>query len=197
MSWTDLGQIIPEIEYIDIQVSNYNVNIDDDVTITVTVTDQNDEPIGNKTYTLKHNDTELTTITTNANGIGTTTYNCDEWGIHNFSVKNNKIQINVTGWKQVVNQASGKIQVYTDGETVQFSFQGSQAINANGATNLGTIPSQYAPRNDKTSPTHYQVHNINMVLDGTGAIIVHNATSTTSMIIRVLFTYALKSKIIS
>ncbi|MBP3226404.1 MAG: hypothetical protein J6M08_05725 [Methanobrevibacter sp.] len=113
-----------------------------------------------------------------------------------YSTKTHNASINVTGWKRVVNQANQQIQVYTDGETCQFSFQCSQTINANGTTNLGTIPSQYAPQFDMTSPVHYTLHSVNMTLGGGGAITVHNATSTTNVTMRVVFTYALKSKII-
>ena len=182
---------------IKIEPSKNNPDIDEEITVTITVTDQNDDPISNWNVPLAINGTLVaTTLTTDNNGQVTYNHTCSDWGICRFSVKSFISFINVTGWKRVVNQADGKIQVYTDGETAQFTFQGSQTINANNTTNLGTIPSQYAPQNDTTSPIHYQAHNIHMVLGGTGAITVHNATSTTSVTMRVLFTYALKSKII-
>ena len=111
-----------------------------------------------------------------------------------YSAKNHKCQINVQGWKKVIDQASSKIQVYTDGEVCQFSFQGSETINAKGTTNLGTINSNYAPNYPITTPIHYQAHDINLTLQDNGVIMVHNGGTATNITMRVLCTYALKSR---
>ena len=101
MAWQDLGQVVPDIEYIDIQASNYNPNIDDTITITVTATNQSGDPIGNQAYALKKNGETLTTLTTDNNGVATYTYTCDNWGLYKFSIKSFSTSINVTGWRVV------------------------------------------------------------------------------------------------
>ena len=94
----------------------------------------------------------------------------------------------------MIDQASSKIKVYTDGEVCQFSFQGSETINAKGTTNLGTINSNYAPNYPITTPIHYQAHDINLTLQDNGGIMVHNGGTATNITIRALCTYALKSR---
>ena len=78
---------------------------------------------------------------------------------------------------------------------VQFSFQGAETLNANGTTGLGSISSTYAPKEILTVPVHRDLHNILLLLETDGAITVHNASNTTSVNMRVLVTYALKSKL--
>lgn len=180
-----------------IYASNYNVNIDSTVNIIVKVTNRatGNPVVGVTVPVLKNNET-WQSGTTGVNGTFSLTYTADTWGLVMFSTKTHNLSINVTGWKRVVNQADGRIQVYCDGETCQFTFQGSQTINANGNTTLGTIPSQYAPQNDTSGQIHYQLHDTHIVLTGEGQIIVNNNSTTTNILMRVLFTYALKSKII-
>ncbi|MBR3213309.1 MAG: hypothetical protein IKF79_02220 [Methanosphaera sp.] len=113
-----------------------------------------------------------------------------------YSTKTHNTSINVTGWKRVVNQDDGKIQVYCNGETCQFSCQGTQTIRANGTTTLGTIPSQYSPQYIVTIPVHFQANNILCRITETGVVEVHNNSSATNILMRVLVTYSLKSKII-
>lgn len=191
-----------------IVASDYNPNIDSTITVTVTVKDVYDDPVENESVQVTCNigkftklngstisDTQSVTGNTDSNGQFILTYTCSEWGIVNFSAKNHKCQINVQGWKKVIDQTSSKIQVYTDGEVCQFSFQGPETINANGNTNLGTINSDYAPDKTIIMQVHHTAHAISLSLGTNGALIVHNGSSTTSLNFYAECTYALKSRI--
>ena len=81
--------------------SDYNPNIDSTITITCTCKNVLGNPISNKTLELYQNDTSKGTATTNANGIATWTITCSDWGIQDFRVKNQSIQVNVTGLKAI------------------------------------------------------------------------------------------------
>lgn len=195
-------------EITNIECSDYNPSIDADITVTITLTDVYGDAISGESVTVTVSEGNFTQLngsnitnassvtgTTNSSGQFTLTYACSEWGLITFSAKNHKCQINVQGWKKVVDQSSSKIQVYTDGETCQFSFQGSQSINANGNTTLGTINSDYAPNRAVTMQVHYTAHNISLSLGTDGALIVHNGSSITSLNFYAECTYPLKSRI--
>ena len=96
----------------------------------------------------------------------------------------------------MVNQADGRIQVYCDSETCQFSCQGNISIRANASTNFAPIPSQYAPQTNISTLIHGNAFNIQMVIGNDGSITVYNNSSQTNPIFRVTVTYALKSKIV-
>lgn len=131
--WEDLGQVVPDMEYIDIQASNYNPNIDDTITITVTVTDQDDNPITNKSYALKENGETLTTLTTNNSGVATYTYTCDDIGIRRFSIKSYTTYVNVVESRLIIQS------IYVE----------LSSIAANGTTSTTTTvracPNGYSP----------------------------------------------------
>ena len=191
-----------------IEASDYNPTIDGNITVTITVTDVYGDAISDESVTVTASEGTFTQLngsditsassvtgTTNSSGQFTLTYTCSEWGLITFSAKNHKCQINVQGWKKVIDQASSKIQVYTNGEVCQFSFQGSVTINANGSTTLGTINSNYAPNKAVTMQVHYTAHTISLSLGTDGVLTVHNGSSTTSLNFYAECTYALKSRI--
>ena len=191
-----------------IEASDYNPTIDGNITVTITVNDVYGDAVSGESVLVtasagnftKYNGSTITgassyTGTTNSSGQFTLTYTCSEWGLITFSAKNHKCQINVQGWKKVIDQASSKIQVYTDGEVCQFSLQGSLSINANGNTNVGTINRDYAPNKAVTMQAHYTAHTISLSLGTDGALIVHNGSSTTRLNFYAECTYALKSRI--
>lgn len=180
-----------------ITASSYNVDIDTDVTITVKVTNRaTGQPVvGVNVPVLKDNQT-WQSGTTSVNGTFSLTYTADTWGLVMFSTKTHNTSINVTGWKRVVNQADGRIQVYCDGETCQFSCQGNMSILANASTEFAPIPSQYAPQTNLSTLIHGTTFNAQMVIGTDGSITVYNNSNQTNRIFRVTVTYALKSKIV-
>ena len=192
---THVKTSITDLYNYSISCSNYNPTIDTDISVTVKVTNQAGNPVVGHTVSILKNNSSWKSGTTGSNGEFTTTYTCSEWGLTTFSAKNHKCQINVQGWKKVIDQASSKIQVYTNGEVCQFSFQGSETINANGTTTLGKINSDYAPNKAVTMQVHYTAHTISLSLGTDGGLIVHNGSSTTSLNFYAECTYALKSRI--
>ena len=75
--------------------NDYNPFLNDTITITCMVTNLSETPVNNKTITLYQDSTSLGTKTTNNNGVATWTVNCLNGGLHNFSVENISIQVNV------------------------------------------------------------------------------------------------------
>ena len=133
MAWQDLGQVVPDIEYIDIQASDYNPNVDDTITITITATNQSGSPIANQTYTLKENGETLTTLTTNSNGMATYTYICSNWGMCRFSVKTFSTFIKVSENRFIFQQ-----------KNISLSSTASQGASSGTAT-VTACPTGYTP----------------------------------------------------
>lgn len=109
-----------------IVASDYNPNIDSTITVTVTVKDVYDDPVENESVQVTCNigkftklngstisDTQSVTGNTDSNGQFTLTYSCSEWGLATFSANNTNNQINVTGWRTVVNDSNYLIK-YND-----------------------------------------------------------------------------------
>ena len=78
---------IKQLFYVEVTSNNYNPDRDTTITITATAKDFNDNPIPNKSLTIKKNGTVLYTGTTNSNGQISTTTTCGTGGVYNFSVK--------------------------------------------------------------------------------------------------------------
>ena len=80
--------------------STYNPTIDTAFTITCKVTDIFGNNVSGKAVTLYHNGSSVSTQNTNSNGVATWNITPTTWGMHDFRVQNQSIQVNVDGWKQ-------------------------------------------------------------------------------------------------
>lgn len=89
--------------------NKYNPKIDQDIILTCEVNDVYGDPIGEEEVELLKNGTSFATGETNNSGIATFIVNCNEWGIVNYSVGNVNCQVNVDGWRTLVNGGTYKI----------------------------------------------------------------------------------------
>ena len=102
-------------EITNIECSDYNPSIDGNITVTITVTDVYGDAISGESVTVtvsegtftQLNGSDITsassvTGTTNSSGQFTLTYNCTSWGLITFVANTEKLQIKVTGWKQII-----------------------------------------------------------------------------------------------
>ena len=124
--------------------NNYNPNIDSAITLTVKVTDIFGNPVNNKTVQLYHDGSSMGSsyqLTTNTNGIATATYTVTHFGIHDFSVANQHIQLEVGGWKQYKgsNWGDGYYCVMYNKTTVRFTF--AQETTFSSTTSWADFPS--------------------------------------------------------
>ena len=88
-----------EIYNYNLTSSNYNPNINSSITITVTVTDGNGDAVSGESVTLYMNGSAQTTQTTNSSGVATWSITVTKFGLQDFRVENQSIQVKVGGWK--------------------------------------------------------------------------------------------------
>lgn len=98
------------------------------------------------------------------------------------------------GFTLVHSGASDKIRVYSNGLLVYFTMQGTFTMSANTDTNIGTIPSQYAPNVTITVATHPRSNN-NLAIQDNGNLSCYNFTSNTSQTLRVGVVYPLRARL--
>ena len=175
--------------------TNYNPIIDSSITISCNVTDLFGNAINGKTLTLYQNGTSKGTATTNSNGTATWTVTMSDWGVQHFRVENKSIDVRVTGWKQVESKLSGVVTVHRNEDTVQLALEGSVTLTANDTKTIATISSTYAPMNYISTVFHYTSNQVTCFINPNGDIQVRNSTNSTSLIARVIITYALVEKI--
>ena len=94
---------IEDSVFVELTSSIYNATIDTAFTITAKVTDLLGDAVSGKSITLYHNGTSVSSQTTNSNGVATWTITPTTWGLHDFRVQNQSIQVNVDGWRVVHN----------------------------------------------------------------------------------------------
>lgn len=137
-----------EIWNYDLTCSDYNPTVNSTVTVTCKVTDFYGEAVTGESVTLYCNGTSVSTSITNNDGVATWTVTCDEWGIQHFSVKNQSIDIRVTGYIQTsVN--NGMYIIYEYEERVGLRIHIDNPINFTTGIkviNDWAIPHRLAPR---------------------------------------------------
>ena len=159
--------IISDMYQTKIEASNYNANIDStNNVITVTLLDFNNQPVTNKSVTLscdkgyftKKGSTSISgtttksvTVNTDSNGKITATWTASEWGLCTFSANNNKVQINVKGWKVVqgADNLNSYFHIRVNGEglaELNIHYNQSAALGRTG--HWWNIDSPYRPRQD-------------------------------------------------
>ena len=137
-----------EIWNYDLTCSDYNPTVNSTVTVTCKVTDFYGEAVTGESVTLYCNGTSVSTSITNNDGVATWTVTCDEWGIQHFSVKNQSIDIRVTGYIQTsVN--SGMYTIYEYEDRVGLRIHIDNPINFTTGIkviNDWAVPHRLAPR---------------------------------------------------
>ena len=141
---------ISDLYNYDISLSSYNVVASSEtpatVTATVKVTNAAGAAVSNMPVTLSINGDNYNG-TTNSSGKFSMNYSTSETGLHTFSVKNQKIQLNVTGWET--------INVDIDGSTLKVNrslklarLYGTKSVKFDNIRSLplGNIPSEFCPR---------------------------------------------------
>lgn len=145
---SDLETVNAQILTYDLYSSNYNPNINSNVTISCRVKTITGEDVEGATLTLYKNGSSVGSATTSELGVATWTVNCSEWGIQHFSVKNQSIDIRVTGYIQTsVN--NGMYIIYEYEDRVGLRIHIDTAINFTNAIrtiNDWAIPHRLAPR---------------------------------------------------
>ena len=101
---------------------------------------------------------------------------------------------NIIGFTLVHSGANNQIKVYSNGLFVYLTMQDSFTVNANADTNIGAIPSQYAPNVPITVSTHPNGNN-NLVIKPDGTLVFHNFTNAKSGIFRVGVVYPLRASL--
>ena len=139
--------------------NKYNPNIDEEITIRTMVYNQISQPVQNASVSLYKNGTLVSTQQTNQNGEATWSDLCDEWGLQTYTVtdgtgmlvynQSRDIQVNVTGFRQIKNYASGFYVLSVDNSKKVAKLQ-ANIDNVTLSTGVsyaqnGWIPSEYRP----------------------------------------------------
>lgn len=132
--------------------SNYNPNIDNNITITCTCKNVLGNPIANKTLELFQNGTSKGTATTNSNGVANWTVTCNEWGLQNFIIENQTINVEVTGFKKIIENTTYTLRVDESQRLCQIEAHRTNVTISNGHSFNGysdfVIPSKYYPKSN-------------------------------------------------
>lgn len=144
-----------------IEASDYNPTIDDYITVTITVNDVYGDSVEGENVTVtategtfaQLNGSDITsassvTGTTNSSGQFTLTYSCTEWGLIDISANNVFKQINVTGFKRILYNATYALWVDESTRTAQIRSNRSNVDIAAGESFVYsdfTIPAAYRP----------------------------------------------------
>ena len=170
----------------------FNPNIDDVLVFTVTVKDRNGSAVSgatvpcnvNKGYFTKYNNTSISgtstktyTGTTNSNGQFTLTYKASEWDLCTFSANTTKTQINVTGWKNILNDENYTLK--TNGYMVHVNYHipnfplnaGLEYTNTQRFSSVSEYMPEYEERSDATQ-------GLSTALGADGTIRIANTNSS-------------------
>ena len=144
-----------------IEASDYNPSIDGNITVTITVTDVYEDPIEGENVTVtasggtftELNGSSITaaatvTGTTNSSGQFTLTYNCTSWGLITFVANTEKLQIKVTGWKQIIVNTYCTLYVNGGERICEFKYyQTNVSFPSTSDKTIATniIPTEYRP----------------------------------------------------
>lgn len=145
---TDLEEADENIFNYNLMSDYYNVNIDGNILISCIVTDVNGERVEGKTLTLYHNSNTVGTATTTELGVATWSVTCDTWGLQDFRVANQSIQVMVTGFKRVLYNTTYALWVDESQHLAQLRCSRTNITITNGESfryDDFVIPSKYRP----------------------------------------------------
>jgi len=128
-----------------IYASAYNAKMDSSVTITVKVTNRaTGNPVVGLQVPVLKNQSAWKTLTTNANGMSTTSYTCNSWGATTFSVNTSQIQIKVDQWKKVQLLTTG-VNLFTNGKQGKLVINIPSYTTTSARHKLCDLPAAYKP----------------------------------------------------
>lgn len=175
---------IEDTAVVELTASTYNAKIDTDFTITAKVTDILGDAVSGKSVTLYHDETIVSSQTTNSNGEATWTITPSTWGTHDFKVLDVHCQVRVGGWKQINTYLSDRVVLSSDGRNGYITVDGTFVWDTSaGVHDLATIDNNYLPKGNATtnfdpaSRTYMPVY-----LYSNGAIKVNKAQTSSSSV---------------
>ena len=140
---TALEEVDDGVFFYQVYASDYNPSIDSSVTVYCKCTDIAGSAVSGKSLTLYQNGTSVSSSITNENGIASWTVTCDEWGLQDFRVANQSIQVHVTGWREIT-IGTGRLWVNDETKTAVYYFTRTGAITTE-ISYANVIPSSYRP----------------------------------------------------
>jgi len=161
--------------------NKYEATIDttDDITITCKVTDVFGNNINNKAVTLYHDGTSVSTQNTNSSGVATWNITLSTWGLHDFNVSNQHIQVNVDGWRTLNGSLeTGTWALQRNKNNAKLILIGWSAGASNDYTTFGngTYASVVRPRSIVRATTDKDT--IDFWVNSSGTILYRNTGST-------------------
>ena len=114
---TALEEVDDGVFFYQVYASDYNPSIDSSVTVYCKCTDIVGSAVSGKSLTLYQNGTSVSSSITNNVGVASWNVNCDEWGLQDFRVANQSIQVNVIGFKS---KSMWNGTLYYDNEKVEY-----------------------------------------------------------------------------
>lgn len=178
---TDLEETDEKIFNYNLMSDYYNVNIDGTVIISCIVTDVNGERVEGKTLTLYRNFNSVGTATTNELGVAYWNVTCDTWGLQDFRVANQSIQVMVSGFKRVLYNSTYALYVDESQHLAQLRCSRTNITITNGESfryDDFVIPSKYRPPSQCVTSIFRGVPEITNFVYDNGIVGVYNAGST-------------------
>ena len=121
----------------EIKSSNYNPKINTNITLTCNVKDNRGNNVSGKSVQFYRNGSSLGSATTNSSGNATVTYNCSTWGIQDFSVANQHIQVDVDGWKLLNGSDGAKWYLYRNKNYAKLIINGVSTSSSTSYSQFG------------------------------------------------------------
>ena len=146
---TALEEVDDGVFFYQVYASDYNPSIDSSVTVYCKCTDIVGSAVSGKSLTLYQNGTSVSSSITNDVGVASWNVNCDEWGLQDFRVANQSIQVNVTGFREILSNITYNLYVDESQRLAQIRVNRSNVtINKGDGFNYSDfkIPSQYRPK---------------------------------------------------
>ena len=178
---TDLEEADENIFNYNLMCGDYNPTIDDNILINCIVTDVNGERVEGKTVTLYHNSNSVGSETTSELGVATWSVTCDTWGLQDFRVANQSIQVMVTGFKRVLYNSTYALWVDESQHLAQLRCSRTNITITPGESFVYsdfTIPSQYRPASTALSIIYRGNPEITNFVYTNGGVGIYNAGST-------------------
>lgn len=179
---THVKTSITDLYNYSISCSNYNPTIDTDISVTVKVTNQAGNPVVGHTVSILKNNSSWKSGTTGSNGEFTTTYTCSEWGLITFSASNEKLQCNVTGFREIQHNITYYLYVDESQRLAQIRVNRSNVTITTGdgfKYNDFSIPSKYRPTQNSFAPIGRTAPTILNYVWSNGVIGIYNNSGST------------------
>lgn len=184
---TALEEVDDGVFFYQVYASDYNPSIDSSVTVYCKCTDIAGSAVSGKSLTLYQNGTSVSSSITNENGIASWTVTCDEWGLQDFRVANQSIQVHVTGWREIT-AGTGELWVNDETKTAVFYFTRTGAI-ASEIIHSNAIPSGYRPKSHVRMKAHNSTFQGFIIIENDGTVKIMGGTISTSITISCQITY--------